>query len=70
MAESLFNCRDLVWWAGILLGHLPGHGEAKFFFAAQNPGAFGHKAVLARNPFLDFLVCGAWTKSFMLAGGP
>ena len=67
VAESLFNRRDLVWWAGILLGSVPWYGEAKLLFAARNPGALGHKAVLAHNPFLDFLVCGAWTKRLLLA---
>jgi hypothetical protein len=63
----LFNRRDLVRWARILLGCVPWCGEAKLLFAARNPGALGHKAVLARNPFLDFLVRGAWTQRFMLA---
>src|SRR5216684_1501767 len=67
VAESLFNRRDLVWWAGILLGCGPWRGEAKLFFAARNPGALGHKAVLARNPFLDFLVRRARTQRFVLA---
>ncbi len=67
VAECLFNRCDLVWWAGILLGCVPWPGEAKLLFAARNPGALGHKAVLAHNPFLDFLVRGAWTKRLMLA---
>jgi len=68
VAESLLNRRDLVWWTGILLGCVSWRGEAKLFFAVPNPGALGHKAVLPHNPFLDFLVRGAWTKRFMLAG--
>ena len=68
VAESLFNCRDLVWWAGILLGCGSGCYEAELLFAVQQPGALRHKAVLARDPFLDFLVRGAWTKRLMLAG--
>ena len=64
----MFNRRDFVWWAGNLVGCAPWRGKAELLFAARNPGALGHKAVLARNPFLDFLVCGAWTKRFMLAG--
>ena len=66
VTESLFDRRDLVWWAGILLVRSWG-GEAKLLFAARNPGALGHKAVLPRYPFLDFLVRDAWTKRFMLA---
>ena len=67
VAESLFNCCDLVRWAGILWGSVPWCGEAKLLFAARNPGALGHKAVLAHNPFLDFLVRGAWTKRLLLS---
>ena len=67
VAEGLFNRRDLVWWTGILLGCVPWRGEAKLLFAARDPGALGHKAVLPRYPFLDFLVRDAWTKRFMLA---
>ena len=66
VAEGLFNRRDLVWWAGILLRCVPWCGEAKLLFAAHNPGALGHKAVLTCNPFLDFLVRGPWTKRLML----
>ena len=68
VAEGLFNRRDLVSWTGILLGCVSWCGEAKLLFAVPNPGALGHKAVLARNPFLDFLVRGAWTKRLLLAG--
>ena len=67
MAEGLFNRRDLVGWAGILLGCVHSCGEAKLLFAVRNPGALGHKAVLTHNPFLDFLVRGTWMKRFMLA---
>jgi len=67
VAEGLFNRRDLVGWAGILLGCVPWRGEAKLLFAVHNPDALGHKAVLPRNPFLNFLVRGAWMKRFMLA---
>ena len=68
VTEDLFNRRDLVGWARILLRCVPWRGEARLLFAAHNPSALGHKAVLARNPFLDFLVRGAWTKRFVLAG--
>jgi hypothetical protein len=67
VAESLFNRRDLVWWAGILLGCGPWRGEAELLFAVQKPRALGHEAMLARDPFLDFLIGGAWTKRLMLA---
>ena len=67
MAEGLFNRRDLVGRAGILLECVPWCGEAKLLFAARNPGALRHKAVLAHNPFLDFLVRDAWTKRLRLA---
>ncbi len=67
VVESLFNRRDLVWWAGIHMGCVPWRGEAKLFFAVHNPGALGHKAVLAHNPFLDLLVCRAWTKRLIVA---
>ena len=70
VAEGLFNGSDLVRWAGILLGSVPWYGEAKLLFAARDPGALGHKAVLAHNPFLDFLVRGAWTKRLLLSSWP
>ena len=68
VAESLFNRRDLVWWAGILLGCGPWRGEAELLFAVQKPRALGHEAVLARDPFLDFLVGGALMCCLLLAG--
>jgi hypothetical protein len=68
VAEGLFNRRDLVWWAEILLGCIPWCGKAKLLFAVCNPGALGHKAVLPHYPFLDFLVRDAWRRRFMLSG--
>ena len=68
VAESLFNCRDLFRWAGILFGCGFGCYEAELLFAVQRPRRSRHKAVLAGDPFLDFLVRGAWTKRLMLAG--
>jgi hypothetical protein len=67
VAEGLFNRRDLVGWARILRGRVSWCGEAKLLLAVRNPGALGHKAVLPRNPFLDFLVRGAWVERFMVA---
>ena len=68
VAEGLFNRRDLVWWTGIRLGCAHWCGNAKLLFAARDPGALGYEAVLPRNPFLDLLARGAWTKRFLLAG--
>ncbi len=62
VTESLFNRHDLIGWARIVLRCVPWYGEAKLLFAACNPSALGHKAVLARNPFLDFLVRSARTQ--------
>jgi hypothetical protein len=59
LAESLFDRRDLIWWAEILFGRVPWHGEAKLLFAVHNPGTLGYKTVVAQNPLLDFLVRGA-----------
>ena len=67
MSEGLFNRRDLVWSAGILFGCAPWCDEAKLFFAAYNPGALRHKAVLPRNPFLDFLIGSALPGWLLLA---
>ena len=67
MAKDLFNRRDLVGWAGILVRCVPGDGEAKLLIAVHNPGALGHKAVLPRNPFLDFLIGSALPGWLLLA---
>ena len=52
VAEGLFNRRDLVAWAGILLGCVPWCGEAELFFAVRSPGALGHKAVLPHSSWI------------------
>src|SRR6266849_5664867 len=54
--ECLLNRRDLFWRARILFGRSSGRGEAEQLLAVQQPCALGHEAVLARDPFLDFLV--------------
>jgi len=66
--ERLLNRRNLLWWAGILFGRGSRRYEAKLLFAVQNPRALGHKAVLARDPLLDFLIGDAWLVGLLLAG--
>jgi len=66
VAEGLSNRRDRVWWTGIRLVCAHWCGNAKLLFAARNPGALGHKAVLPRNPFLDFLIRGPRTERFII----
>jgi hypothetical protein len=34
----------------------------------QNPCALGHEAVLARDPFLEFLIGDAWLERLLLVG--
>jgi len=60
VSKSLLNRRDLFCWARILVGRCSGRREAEQFFAMHNPGALRHETVLARNPFFDLLVSGAW----------
>jgi hypothetical protein len=67
VSEGLFNGSDLVWRAGILFGCVAGWADAKRLLAGDDPTSLRHKAVLAHNPFLDFLVRGARTKRLMLA---
>src|SRR5260370_42222293 len=66
--EGLLNRRDLFWWARILYGYGSGRGEAEQLLAVQQPCAFGHKSVLARDPFLDFLVGDALAGWLLLSG--
>ncbi len=66
--ERLLNRRDLFRRAGILFGRGSRRCEAELLFAVQKPRALGHEAVLARDPFLDFLVGGALMCCLLLAG--
>jgi len=57
----LLNRRDLFWRARILFGRGSGRRETKLLLAVQQPRTLGHEAMLARNPFLDFLSqIGSW----------
>jgi hypothetical protein len=56
--ERLLNRRDLFRWARILFWRGSRCYEAELFFAVLKPCAFGHEAVLARDPLLDFLIGG------------
>ena len=60
-SECLLNCSNLFWRARILVGGRAGRSEAEQLFAVRKPSTFRHKAVLARNPFLDLLIRGALT---------
>jgi len=42
--------------------------RGELLFAVQNPRALGHKAMLARDPLLDFLIGDAWLDGLLLAG--
>ena len=64
--ECLLYDRDLVFRARILTGRCVGRGEAERLFAMRNPGTLGHKAVVARDPFLDLLIRGALTGRLLL----
>jgi len=65
--ERLLNRRDLLQRTRILFGRGSRCYEAELLFTVQKPSALGHKAVLARDPFLDLLIRGAWMKRKMLA---
>jgi len=67
-SKCLLDRRDLFWRAWILHRRASGFDEAKQLFAVQKPRALGHKAVLARNPFLDFLIRGPLTDWLLLVG--
>ncbi len=54
--SRLLNRRDLFRWARILFGHGSRRDEAELLLTMQNPRILGHEAVLARDPFLDFLI--------------
>jgi len=57
--ERLLNRCDLFVRARILCGRSSRCYEAELLFTVQKPRALGHEAVLARDPFLDFLIGGA-----------
>jgi hypothetical protein len=61
----LYRC-NLFRWARILAVARAGCGEPEQLFAMCNPGTLGHKAMLARNPFLDLLIRGALTGGFLV----
>ena len=64
--ERLLNRRDLFWRARILFGRGSGCGEAEQLLAVQQPYAFGHEAMLARDPLLDFLIRGTRTDRLLI----
>jgi hypothetical protein len=66
--ERLLDGRDLLWRTRVLLGRDSRRYEAELLFAVQNPRALGHEAVLARDPFLDFLIGDAGLDGLPLAG--
>jgi hypothetical protein len=68
MTKCLLDCREFFRRARILRRLVPGRSEAEQLFAVYDPRAFGHEAVLAQNPFLDFLISGALTDGSLLTG--
>ena len=66
--ERLFDRRDLLWRARILQGCGSRRDEAELLFAVQKPCALWDKTVLARDPFLDFLIGDAWLDGLLFVG--
>src|SRR2546425_10937328 len=66
--ECLLNRCDLLRRTRILFGRGSRCHETKELFAVQKPRALGHETVLARDPFLDFLIGGALAGWLMLGG--
>ena len=66
VSECLLNRCNLFRWARIFVVGRAGCGESEQLFAMCNPGTLGHKAMLARNPFLDLLIRGALTGGFLV----
>jgi len=66
--ERLLNRRDLLRRARILWVRGSWRYQAELLFAVQNPCALGHEAVLASDPFLDFLIGNAWLDGLLLVG--
>jgi len=59
--ERLLDCRNLLRRARILAGCGARRRNPEQLSAMRNPGALRHEAVLARHPFLNLLIGGAWT---------
>jgi len=66
-AERLLNRRDLFRRARIFFRCGSGRREAEQLFAVRDPGALGNKAVLTRDPFLDFLIRGTLASGWLVA---
>src|SRR5260370_12519654 len=66
--ERLLNRCDLFRWARILFRCSSLWYEAELLFTVQDPSAFRYKAVLARDPFLNFLIRGALARWLLLPG--
>ena len=67
--ERLLNRRNLLWRARILFGRGSWRYQAELLFTVQKPGALRHEAVLARDPFLDFLIGNPWWLEGLLLAG-
>ena len=63
----MLNRRDLFRRARIFLVCSSGHRKAEQLLAVRYPGALGNKAVLARDPFLDFLIRGTLASGRLVA---
>jgi hypothetical protein len=68
MTECLLDYREFFRRTRIRRGFVSGRSEAEQLFAVCDPRAFGHEAVLAQNPLLDFLIGGALTDGLVLTG--
>ena len=66
VSECLFDRCNSFRRARILALGRAGCGEPEQLLAMCNPGTLGHKAMLARNPFLDLLIRGALTCGLLL----
>jgi hypothetical protein len=68
LPEHLQNRGHLLRRARILIGRCSRRYEAELLFAVQKACTLGHKAVLARDPLLDFLIGDAWLDELLFAG--
>jgi len=64
--ERLLNRCNLFRRARILVVGRPGCSETEQLLAMCDPGTLGHKAMLARNPFLDLLIRGTLTSGLLV----
>jgi len=68
VSERLLDRCDLLGRAQILARSGTGCRQSEELFAVSDPGTFGHKAVPARDPFLDLLVSDSWSARLRLGG--